>query len=120
VSFPGKYSSLGQPIPVKSVSSNLGQVIIETTEDKLELALKNHLHNLEKRSMWIAPLGILLTIALTYCTTTFKTAFFKAETWEAFFLLVSLVMAGWLLYSLNALRTAKGITDLIKAIKGEA
>ncbi|MFA5360193.1 MAG: hypothetical protein WC349_04535 [Patescibacteria group bacterium] len=68
------------------VTSNLREIIIISTEDKIELCLIKYLKDLEEKKSWIAPVGLLLTIILTFLTTEFKTWGFSKEIWQAIFL----------------------------------
>jgi hypothetical protein len=54
------------------VKSSLGEIIIISTEDKIELCLMKHLGDLENKRGWITPFGLLLTVFLTFLTTDFK------------------------------------------------
>jgi len=65
-------SLTNQLVIVSSVSLNVSQNLIITTEDKVRLCLSEHLDRMQKRRGWIAPLGILVTILLTLITSTFR------------------------------------------------
>jgi hypothetical protein len=100
------------------VYSNLGQEIIITTEDKIRLCLMKHLSQMEKRNAWIAPLGILLTIAIVFPTTTFRDFFFlTADTWKAIFVISGLISAAWLIRTLWEARVSSSLTDVVINIK---
>lgn len=105
---------------IKAVHSNLHQEIIQITEDKLRLVLNQHISTLEDRKSWIAPLGLLSTIVTVFVTSSFKDAYFKAATWEAFFLISGCLSFLWFLQTLNKLRKAKGVDDIINEIKNKS
>ena len=67
------------------VYSNLDQDVILITEDRLRLVLQAHTDALEKKSLWLTPFSIALSIILTLVTADFKSVLFEASTWKAFF-----------------------------------
>lgn len=58
--------------PTKSVHSNLDQEIIQITEDRLRLVLKDHLELVEEKKAWHAPLGVLIAIVAAVCNSRFS------------------------------------------------
>ncbi len=114
----GNYSR--KTVDVKAVHTNLQQEVIQITEDKLRLVLFAHLSGLEQRKSWIAPLGLMITIMVVFSTSTFKDAYFKASTWEAFFLMGGVLTFIWfILSSIKAFKTKK-IDDVIIEIKNKS
>jgi uncharacterized membrane protein YqjE len=111
----GRYSR--KTVEVKAVHTNLQQEVIQITEDKLRLVLSNYLTALEQRKSWIAPLGLLLTIIVVFSTSTFKDAYFKASTWEAFFLMGGFLTCIWLILSVIKAINTKKIDDVLTEIK---
>jgi uncharacterized membrane protein YqjE len=111
----GRYSR--KTVEVKAVHTNLQQEVIQITEDKLRLVLSNYLTALEQRKSWIAPLGLLLTIIVVFSTSTFKDAYFKASTWEAFFLMGGFLTCIWLILSVIKAVNTKKIDDVLTEIK---
>jgi hypothetical protein len=91
------------------VHFNVGQEIVVTTEDKIRLCLTNHLTRIEKRKAWAVPLGILLTILVVFPTTSFQAFIFRAETWEAVFLMTGALSLFWLIRSLWQ---SRGVTSV--------
>jgi hypothetical protein len=98
---------------------NISQEYITTTTDKIRICMHSHMKNLEKRRAWITPLGIFLTILITFATTSFKQAVFSPETWQAFFLMFGAVSLVWLILSLSQIPKAEDEEDLILALKNE-
>ncbi len=64
---------------------NVDQNFITITEDKMNLILIKHLNEIEDKKLWIAPLGIFITLLLIPLTTEkFKDAFsISASVWQA-------------------------------------
>src|SRR5258708_39515755 len=54
---------------IQRVDHNVTQEIIVTTADKARLCLIEALGRLERRDAWIAPAGILATLAVAFPTT---------------------------------------------------
>ena len=111
----GRFSPL--KAPVKFVHSNLEQEIIQITEDRLRLILKDHLALAEDRKTWIGPLGILLAIITAFVTADFRDFLFKAPVWQAVFLITGFLSLAWLIYSIYRANNAPSIDDIIKRIK---
>ena len=76
-----------EQIPVTKIYDNRSSEVIKITVDKLRLIHVEYLRDMEKKKNWIAPLGILLTLIITFVTTDFKKAVFQASTWQAFFIM---------------------------------
>ena len=90
----GIYNEKSSPVTI--VHSNLDQDVIQITEDRLRLILKDHLGLAEERKTWIAPLGILLAIVIAFVTTDFHDFYFKAPVWQAIFFISGLISFIWL------------------------
>ena len=99
------------------VHLNLGEGFIVTTEDKVKLCLIEHLKNLEKKNSWITPLGLLITVILTFLTTDFKNWIIPKYTWQAIFLISGVIFFGWLIYGIYTFCKAKTIDDVVGEIK---
>jgi hypothetical protein len=96
---------------------NLDQEFIVTTDDKIRLCLIKHTDRLEKRKAWITPLGIFITLAIVFPTTTFSPFFLDANTWEAIFIVATFLSFIWLIRTLFQLRKATSIQNVIDEIK---
>jgi hypothetical protein len=99
------------------VHANVEQEIIVTTEDKIRLCLMKHLSKVEKKGMWIAPAGILMTLIITFITADFKVFLFPAATWAAVFIMSTLLTVIWLLYSIRFIFTSTNMDDIINELK---
>ena len=114
----GRFSQI--QAPVKVVHSNLDQEIIQVTEDKLRLVLKEHIAQIEEKKAWVAPLGILITVVTAFSTSAFKEAGFKAATWEAIFVITGLLSLIWLIKTLYAAWKMPSIEDIVEKIKNKS
>ena len=100
------------------VESSLWEIIVVTTEDKLELCLMKHVKDLEDKNWWITPLGLFLTVLLTFLTTEFKSfGWIKQETWQAIFIIAGAIFFVWLIVALKKSWKAKTIKDILDEIK---
>ena len=107
-------------VDVSVTHSNLEQEVIVVTNDKLKLALMEHLADVQKSKQWIAPSGFLLTLLIVFSTTEFKTKFgLSADSWKAIFLILAVGSAAWLLRSIWLSRNSVNLTidELIDRIK---
>lgn len=99
------------------VQSNLGQIIIISTEDKIELCLMKHLKDLENKRNWITPLGLFLTVTLTFLTTDFKDWVVSKETWQAIFIIAGIIFLVWLIVSTVKAWQSKTVKEILEEIK---
>jgi hypothetical protein len=106
--------------PIKAVHSNLDQEIIQITEDKLRLALNEHLALCEQKRGWIAPLGLVVTIIIVFTTSTFKDAWFKAPTWEAAFFITGILCAAWLVVASIGAWKSPSVEDIVEKVKNKS
>lgn len=111
----GRFSSIQAPTTV--VHSNLDQEIIQITEDRLRLVLKDHLDRVEEGSAWQAPLGLLIGVVAAFATADFRDAYFKAATWEAIFIITGVVSTVWLARASYRAVTSPSIGDIVSKIK---
>lgn len=111
----GKFAQI--QAPTKSVHSNLDQEIIQITEDRLRLVLKDHLELVEEKKAWHAPLGVLIAIVAAFVTADFREAYFKAETWQAVFLITGILSLIWLIKTIYRSATSPSIDDIVSKIK---
>lgn len=78
------------------VYENLDQEVIITTTDKVKLCLIEHRRALRAQWDWVTPLGILISLIPSLVAADFQNKGFKAETWEAIFIVASIVSGIWL------------------------
>lgn len=96
---------------------NLSQDAIVITEDKVRLCLIEHLGRMEAKKDWIAPAGVLLTLLITFATTTFQDFGLKAATWQAIFVISAVLSLAWLIWAAKAAWSAPGVEDVVAIMK---
>ena len=114
----GKFTQI--QAPTKIVHSNLDQEIIQITEDRLRLVIKDHLEKIEEKKAWHAPLGVLLAIVAAFVTADFRDAYFKAATWQAVFLITGVLSILWLIKTISRAANSPSIDDIVSKIKTRA
>jgi len=90
------------------------------TEDKLRIHLTNSAKKLERKTAWIPPLAILMTIFLAFVTADFKDFVLKASAWETLFGFAMILVFGWLIYSIFKAIGSETLDGLIEKIKKES
>jgi len=113
-------SDSGFPVnaPVEVVHTNLHQVVIQITDDKLRLALEEHLRKREDGKSWMGPFGIFLAVVTSFCTAEFKTAWgIPAPAWQAVFIMVGVASALWCINCLIRTFRCPTLDDLMRRIK---
>lgn len=93
--------------------------LLNITIDRLKLKLKEHEESLKYKSLALAFFSIILAILLTFATTNFKDALgLSAYTWQAFFLLVLVILSIVSIhYSVNWFRKKITIDKIIDDFK---
>jgi len=102
---------------VRNVYINLSKDIIIIDEDKVRNILSEHLKQLERKHLWYTPLGILITISLTFVTASFKRALLSADTWQAIFIIACLISVIWLIWALIKAKKSVTMEDIINEFK---
>lgn len=108
-------------VQVVEVHVNVDQEVIQITEDKLRLILKDYLDSLIQAGGWVAPFSVLVSIATTFCTAKFDTFIgLGPEFWRATFVLVGIASTVWLLIALS--RSSKALThdEFINKVKNKS
>jgi K+-sensing histidine kinase KdpD len=106
-----------QLVNVSEVHLNVSQEVIITTEDKVQLCLSKYLKRMERKQSWITPLGIVLAIALTLVTSSFRDIGLDAATWRAIFILGGIISIFWLVWSIKEAFQSKKIGDVVAELK---
>jgi hypothetical protein len=101
------------------VHLNFDQNVVITTEDRLELCLRNHLECIGSKREWITPLSLFAAFLTTLLTSTFKDSLgLSAATWQALFVLLLIVSAIWsiaaTIKAFSAKSSLRGLLDEIK------
>ncbi len=104
------------------VHLNFDQNVVIITEDRLELCLRKHLECIGSRMAWITPVSLLAAFITTLCSSTFHDWFgLNANTWQALFVLFSIVAAIWSLIAIvRAFKTQSSLRSLLDEIKKSA
>lgn len=101
--------------------NNVSQGLIHITEDKLKVILLEHKNKNSLFYSWTTPLGIFISCLLATVTSNFGDTWgISSSTWEAIFIICTVITGGWLIYAIGcALANIKGrkINDLIERIK---
>ena len=114
---PGQGRFSPKAVDVTAVHGNLSQQVIQITVDRLSLILHKKAGYVGRRREWLVPAGIVLTIVLTFATTTFKDWVLPAATWSAAFLLVGALCVVWCVIAVFRALTSGTIEDLVEQIK---
>ncbi|MGE6376587.1 hypothetical protein [Peribacillus muralis] len=100
------------------IHTNVGQEIVVTTEDKLELCLRDHQHILKAKSDWITPLGLFIAVLTSLVAADFKEFLgISADLWNAIFLICSFIFGFWLLKALSKAFQYRGSGDTKEIIQ---
>jgi len=108
-------------VNIETVHDNTSQELINITDDKLKLILKEHLEDVESEKAWQMPFGLGITIIIVFCTADFKSAFsMPADTWRAVFLILGVGCLVWLVFSIVKRKLSKSLDDLMDIIKNKS
>jgi hypothetical protein len=99
-----------EPVSVGVIDTTKTRPIL-VSEDRLRLVLTQHSKRL-RASDWIAPLGVFLSLGVTLITSDFKktTLGLHADSWEAIFIVLTVLALVWLA-AVIVLRFTKGGTE---------
>lgn len=115
----GTAKPLATRITVIEVHQNIEQHLINITEDRLRLILKDHLETMHSKGSWIAPLGLVLSIGATFCTAKFeKTLGLEPAFWSAVFAIALMLSTGWLVVTLRRAWVSVSVDRFIDRVKG--
>lgn len=107
-------------VQVVDVHVNVDQEVIQITEDKLRLILKDYLTCISQSGGWLTPFGILLSIIMTFCTAKFDSFMgLGSEFWKSFFSILGLASLTWLIYCLKNRNNALSIDQFVDKIKNK-
>jgi hypothetical protein len=108
-------------VQVVDVHVNVDQEIIQITEDKLRLILKDHLDSLIQSGGWVAPFGVIVSIVTTFCTAKFDTFIgLGPEFWRSMFVLVGIGSVAWLIVALHKRANALTLDEFINKVKNKS
>lgn len=107
-------------VQIVDVHVNVDQEIIQITEDKLRLILKDHLDSLTVAGSWVAPFSIFVSIGITFCTAKFDTFIgLGPEFWRSMFVLVDIASLVWLIVVLCKHKKALTTDEFINKVKNK-
>ena len=108
-------------VQVVDVHVNVDQEVIQITEDKLRLILKDHLASISQSGGWIAPFSILVSIIATFCTAKFDSFIgLGSEFWKSFFALVGIASLVWLGVTIKRGRGVMTLDQFINKVKNKS
>lgn len=106
---------------IQRVDTNVRQQIIITTADKARLCLMQALARIEQRKSWIAPAGILATLAAVFPTTTFNDFLgLPKDYWRAVFTITFVLTVIWLVRALLKIRASLSIDEIVDQLRTES
>jgi|TARA_B110000093_G_scaffold178992_1_gene218400 hypothetical protein len=112
-----KVISTSNPM-VDKFYDNTQSNIIRITEDKLKVILLENKDLINKKSDYITPLILLITLILAFCTTEFKEfATVPKEYWGGFFMFCTLGSIVWLIKELKKIKKALTVEELTEKIR---
>lgn len=85
----------------QTIFLSVDQDLVVASADRLRLRLQRYQDAVRARRSWEAPLGILASLIAALATSQFKdTLGVASQTWEAMFVIASLIFAGLLVWDL--------------------
>ena len=99
-----------------STHSNLNQRLVYLYENTIRICLMKNIQKLEDHRAWQTPLGILLTIVITFLTTDFKNWLFSKDTWQAIFLILGGMNFIWLIRTLFVMPKQVTVDEIINEL----
>jgi hypothetical protein len=104
------------------VHRNIDQEVVMASVDKMKNTLNEHWADLTAQTNWLAPAGLLVTLATTVVSATFNSKPFSPEEWK---LLYELGVVGTSIWTLRAvfnalkLRGRNTVESIISDLKGK-
>lgn len=107
-------------VEVVDIHVNVDQEIIQITEDKLRLILKDYLDSLTLSGGWVAPFSLLISIITTFCTAKFDSFVgLGPDFWKSTFSLVGLISFVWLIIAMLKSRKTLTLDEFINKVKNK-
>jgi hypothetical protein len=108
-------------VQVVDVHVNVDQEIIQITEDKLRLILKDHLDSISQSGGWVAPFSVLVSVVTTFCTAKFDTFIgLGPEFWRSFFTLIGIASLVWLFVAYRKGQKALSLNEFVNKVKNKS
>ncbi len=103
------------------VHANVSAPIIITNEDKVRLVLNDLHKSIDEAKSWVAPIGILISLAATLVTADFKEIYgVKPDVFKGFYYCVTLIIFIWLVRAWRAKRKEMTDNDFVRKLKNES
>lgn len=103
---------------VDNFYDNTQSNVIRITDDKLKVVLLENKESLKRNNDFIAPLSLLISLILTFCTTDFRDFLtIGAPVWKALYLFLTIGSVIWLIIELRHIRKTVTIDQLIDQIR---
>ena len=94
--------------------------IIRITDDKLNVILLENKEAIEKRSNFLTPLTLLITLVLTFCTNDFKDfLMIPKDAWQGFYMFCILGSAIWLIIEIRKKKKVISVKELVERIRAQ-
>lgn len=108
-------------VQIVDVHVNVDQEIIQITEDKLRLILKDHLDSVALKGSWVAPFSVLVSVVTTFCTAKFDSFIgLGPEFWKSSFTLVGIASAVWLYVAFRRGQKVMTIDEFVNRVKNKS
>jgi hypothetical protein len=102
---------------IARVDANITQEIFITTVDKAKLCLNDALRRMEQRRAWVAPAGILATLAVVFPTASFHDLLLTKDTWLALFITFTVLDAAWLVSAVRNRPKSLSVEAIIEELR---
>ncbi len=90
---------------VDNFYDNTQSNVIRITDDKLKVILLENKESLKRNNDFVAPLTLLISLILTFCTTNFRDFLtIGAPVWKALYLFLTIGSVIWLVIELRHIR----------------
>lgn len=108
-----------------TVNKNLSQEIIVTNTDKVTILLNDHHKIVKKKTEWLNPLGIFISVLTALLTSKFDEPKFgvSPELWKSLFIIACLISFIWSVYLIViaiCYRNRGTVGEFIKKLKNES
>lgn len=104
-------------VDVVKVHGKLSQELIQITVDKLKLIAFTHVKEIENRKAWFTPVGIFMTLLITFSTSEFKDFILPSNVWNAIFIILGVMSFFWGVISAIQSYRSISIEDFVEKIK---
>jgi len=94
--------------------------VIRITDDKLKVILLENKDAIEKKSNFLTPLILLITLVLTFCTNDFKDFLtISKESWQGFYMFCILGSIVWLIIEIKKKKKVLTVKELLNKVRAQ-